>query len=140
MFIGACKGLHCACCKTFGIGPLLFVGILYAILAANKSVVVALLLHVLILLAIVATACGLITGLCYWALTKITRHITRFEYSGTHGKLAQEARNAGHRPAIPAVDARRQIPVRYVISLPVGATDERTAKRQLVISQRRDER
>lgn len=117
MFV--CKGLHCACCKTFGAGPLLALAILYVIAAQNHGVIVTLLLHALMVVVAVIGVSSVLIGVAYAVLTKITKHITRYEYCGkndprgvgnaTQNYRATVVRTAPHS----ALDNHRNIPVLY---------------------------
>jgi hypothetical protein len=138
MFGPVCKGLHCACCKTWGAGPLLILGILYVISALNKSAIVSLLLHGAEVLAIIGVGAGFIFGACYAFLTWITKgHISSYEWEGY-----EEVRNARAsayqatvvRLAPPAITNHSNVPLLYRTPI------EERAEGQRIILERRDER
>jgi|SRR5882724_2867479 len=138
MFGAACKGLHCACCKTFGGGPVLILLILYVIGTANESAIVRVLLEFAEILTFVAAIVGFLVGVCYAILTRATRgHIRvdtgRPSYEVHHARYrASEA--ASDRMALPAVSNHSRIPVLY------RPPDEARKEGQFVVLERRDER
>lgn len=117
MFI--CKGLHCACCKTFGAGPLLALAILYVIAAQNHGLIVTLLLHALMLVVAILGAASVLIGIAYAVLTKIVKHVTRYEYGGKCDPRGVRNATQNYRSSVvriaphTAVDNHRDIPVLY---------------------------
>jgi hypothetical protein len=133
MFGTACKGLHCACCKTFGAGPLLILLILYVISAANKSAIVSLLIHAGEILALVGVCFGFIVGVCYAFLTWITRgHISSYEWEGY--------RVENSRQELPGMVVRPAVRIYRPGTLPSGAANERQRTGQFELPERRDSR
>lgn len=138
MFGAACKGLHCACCKTFGGGPVLILLILYVIGAANESAIVRVLLEAAEILTFIAAIVGFLVGICYVILTRATRGHIRVDT----GRPSYEVYHAGYRAsatahdrmALPGVSNHSRVPVLY------RPSDAQGENGQLVFLERRDER
>lgn len=138
MFGAACKGLHCACCKTFGAGPLLFLLILYVISALNSSAILILMIHAAMVATAVMAGCSLLIGASYALLSRVTRNHIRVDT----GRPSYEVHNASNRTrqaeihsmALPAIANHRSIPVLYRTANEPGTEGQR------IVLERRDER
>lgn len=138
MFGAACKGLHCACCKTYGVGPVLALVILYITSRLTESAVVRLILDALEIVALAGVAVAIITGISYAILTRMTRGRIRVDT----GRPSWERINAAasNHPQIPrmapvsALVNHRRVPVLY------RETNERKADGQFVVPSWSDER
>lgn len=138
MFSATCKGLHCACCKTFGIGPLLFLLILYVISTLNESAIVRLLIHLAMIATIIMAAASILIGAAYAMLSRVLKNRIRVDT----GRPSYEVNNARYRTrqaeihsmALPAISNHHVIPVLY------RNTNETRTEGQRIVLERRDER
>lgn len=138
MFGAACKGLHCACCKTFGVGPLLFLLILYVISALSSSAILALLIHVAMAATVILAGCSIMIGVTYALLSRVLKNHIRVD-TGRPSYEVNSARYSASQAAIhslapPAFDNHRSIPVLY------RPANEPGTEGQRIILERRDER
>lgn len=139
MFSATCKGLHCACCKTFGIGPLLFLLILYVISALNESAIVSLLLHAAMILTVFVAAVSILIGIAYWLLTKTLNRVTNYIDTGRPSYEVRNARASARQATVvymarPGITNHSRTPVLFR-----GANEPGTQGQRIVL-ERRDER